>query len=183
MGRVLPLALVWVVGCQGAIEGSARPSGEGTSVGPADAVERAPFSLNREVPKLLPFHVRLGKVAAVLGVSVDAPVLAPLRGNRVTLGGYDFANGALPDTAWTASRVTEWVRALRPVCNSDEFRSRFPDLPEQLPALIEAAYGRESRVDDLADYDEALDDASLSAEERHELTCLAVLSSAEMVLQ
>ncbi len=180
------LALALASACDGVVEGPARPSDQRTSVGPADGPggnDAAAFELNRTSPKLLPFKVRLGKVAAVLGVSPESAVLEPVRARRVSLGDYDFANGVLPDTAWTASRMSEWVRALRPVCTSQEFTSKYPNLPEQLPELIEAAYGRESTTDDLADYDQELEDPSLDDAERHELTCLAVLSAAEMVIQ
>ena len=175
------LALLLFCACEGSIGdvlgGSSDEDGEGST--------RAgdPFALDREQPSLLPFNVRLRRVASVVGVSTDDPVLADLRANRIALGDYDHATGVAPDFRWGASRIALWARSLKPVCASSAMRERYPALPGDLPKLIGAAYGRETTAEDMQDYEGVLSEVGLGDSERYEALCMAVLSSAEFVLQ
>ncbi len=69
------------------------------------------------------------------------------------------------------------------MCASVEFQAKYPNLPEELPTLVSAAFGRDATQNDLADFDMSLSEGNFAPEQLHELTCLAVLSSAEMVYQ
>lgn len=142
------------------------------------------FDLAIEQPQLLPFNVRIGRVAAVVGLPTTDPVFELLRKNRTGLGDHDFANGQQPDRLWTASRMALWVRSLKPVCASKAMRDRYPSLPADLPALVENAFGRPATDDDRAIVTEALASATeLDEATRYEIACLALLSSAEFVVQ
>ncbi len=172
--------------CSGDI-GSALRGGDGDPASPGAAAAPSnsthPFDLAVDAPQLLPFTVRLARVAAVLGTDIDAPALETLRKNRTGLGDHDFANGQQPDRLWSASRMSLWIRSLKPVCASQAMRDRYPALPEDLGALIQAAYGRAMTADDRAAIDEVLGTATLDPATRYQLVCLAVLSSAELVVQ
>ncbi|MCA9600449.1 MAG: hypothetical protein KC417_00410 [Myxococcales bacterium] len=174
-------------GCHGAVEGSAGPQGAAGDADRNGAASSAPFALSDEAAKLLPFDVRLAKVAAVVGVPTSDPVFDAMRERRLALGDYDHAVGVLPDSQWSASRMAEWVRVLRPICQSDAFKLKSPNLPAGLDTLIAAAYGRDATSQDREDVELGLGGptgtTALTAEQEHELTCLSVLSSAEMVLQ
>jgi hypothetical protein len=132
---------------------------------------------------LLPFAVRLQKVANVVGVATSDPLLQPLRDASGSLGGYDFANSRKPDYTWTALRISDWVRAVKPVCASPQMHGRFAALPDALPALIDAAYGRTAIPDDRAAIDTGMTGLTLDDAARYEAICLSVLSSLEFHAQ
>ena len=81
-----------------------------------------------------------------------------------------------------AAWATALARALRPVCESETFRSRYPDLRESLESFTLAAYGRRATPEDLEAYDaalegsEGLDDVSVQR-----TMCIAMLSSTDLV--
>ncbi|MGA9526293.1 MAG: hypothetical protein WBV82_32845 [Myxococcaceae bacterium] len=130
---------------------------------------------------LLPYAVRVSKVARVLGVGSDDPLLAGFRASRVELGDADYANGIRPDQQWTAAKLVTWVKALESVCASAAFNARY-NLPNDVPELVLAAFGRRSNPEDQALIDEVLgNNTTLTGTERHELTCLALLSSTEFL--
>lgn len=141
------------------------------------------FGIDHSQPALLPLDMRLRRLADALGVSVDDPLLDAARDARIALGGYDHAQGVLPDGLWIASRVASWVRVLRPICGSDAMRARYPALPDALPSLIRAAWGRSAQPEDLADFETELAAAGLDAAAQYEAICLAVFSAAEFVYQ
>lgn len=141
------------------------------------------FTIEREEVKLLPYHTRMQKLARVTGLSVDDPLFDELRASRYDLGDHNYGQGIGPDLSWTANKMSIWVRALRPVCNSEAMASKYPFLPEHLNELVLDAYGREATQADLADFDEVVNDAGLSDADRYEAVCLAVLTSTEFVAQ
>lgn len=152
-----------------------------------------PFTLSRTSIQLLPFSVRLAKVAAIVGLPTSHPLLAPLREARVALGDHDYAHGIPADRSWSAAKLTAWVGAVRPICGSSEFKARYPALDPSGPAiggegalnaLIEAAYGRAAEEDDRAQIAAALAELpNQTPEAQSEAVCLAILSSLEMVAQ
>ena len=168
-----------LTGCMGA--GDLSFGALGGSGSEDAAPQGAAFSYAKEQVLLLPFSVRLSKVASVLGVTTDDAALSELRARRLELGDYNFAQGVKPDRMWNAARISLWVRAMRSACGSEAIKKRFPSLPESLPALITAAYGRRATPEDGAAIDEALAGLSLDAEARYQSVCLAVLSSTEFV--
>lgn len=146
---------------------------EPAEVGPA-------FVIPREQLAVLPFSVRLAKVAKVAGVGVAHPLLQNLRAARLELGDGDYASGIRPDKSWTAGKLTTWIKALRPVCRSPELKARFT-LPLDLDALIMTAHGRWADDLDSQLISEELATYVLTADEQQELVCLTVLSSTEFV--
>ena len=184
------------IGCTGQITdagGGVTGAGPGTKTGgggPAAApavmvpggVDES-FVLPVDSVSLLPFDVRVEKVASVVGVTPSDPVLQPLRDASGDLGGYDFANSRKPDYTWTALRISDWVRVIKPVCASSQMHGRYPTLPAGLPALIESAYGRSVTPDDSAAIDASLMGLTLDDAGRYEAVCLSVLSSLEFLAQ
>jgi hypothetical protein len=176
-----------LLACDGVVlDGAARPGDPGTlptEPGPGEIAEDDPFALDRESPRLLPFETRLARVAAVAGVETSDPLLAPMRDQAISLGGYDHSRGILPDSSWSASRIAAWIRVLRPICASDEMLARYPALPAEadLDALVSAAWGRPATADDRAAITDAIRD--LPPDAQRESACLAVLSAGEAVLQ
>lgn len=142
-------------------------------VGPA-------FVIPREQVALLPFSVRLAKVARVAGIPVTDPLLNNLRAVRLELGDGDYANGIRPDKNWTAARLAAWVKALRPVCQSAQLKARFL-LPRDLSSFIMTAHGRWAVTQDEQDITEELASETLTDDEKHELICLSILSTTEFV--
>jgi hypothetical protein len=161
--------------------GTPGPTGGGAA-GQGPPAPPAPFTPPSDDIMVLPFSVRLAKVAAVAGVQPSDPLMNSLRANRLSLGDYDFANNVQPDKTWTALKVADWVRAMKPICASTQMRARYPSLPESLPALIEAANGRAATAEDTA----AITSSAMglpASPLRYETICLAVLSSLEFVAQ
>jgi len=62
-------------------------------------------------------------------------------------------------------------------------RARFPALPDALPALVGAAYGRQATADDQAAVDASLSGLTLDEKTRYEAICLSFLSSLEFLAQ
>jgi hypothetical protein len=139
------------------------------------------FESGRASVELLPFAVRLSRVAQVLAVTTDDPALGEMRDRHLELGDHDFATGVRPNLTWTSSRMSAWVSTLIPVCQSQAMRTRFPTLPGDAGGLMAAAYGRTATDQDLDAIDEALADVPIDDEERYMATCLAILSSVEFV--
>jgi hypothetical protein len=172
-------------GASGSTGEPAAPGGavSGGTAAPADPAWKPGFGIDDSQPALLPIDMRLRRLAAALGLPVEDPLFDGVRSARIALGGYDHAQGVLPDGLWIASRMASWVRVLRPICSSAPMRERYPGLPEALPALIRAAWGRPAQAQDLADFEEELATSALAEADQYEATCLAVFSAAEFVYQ
>jgi hypothetical protein len=179
--RSLPgILLLASLGCQGAIS---DPVARGDNEGPPPIIEEEglPFGISKSSTQLLPFDVRLNRVAAVVGLEPSDPLFDELRRNRIALGDYDHAAGVLPDSSWSAGRISLWTRLMRPICASPQMSSRYPNLPDDLDELIRVAYGREPEVNEVEDVGAILFEAELATPEaEYESVCLAVLGSAEL---
>lgn len=175
---VFALGLIAACGCSADIT---DPAGV-QATGPFDSEWAPAFSVeaSREV-RLLPFDVRMNKLANLAGVEITDPVLDQLATNRVLLGGDSYAQGVSEDPLWNATKIAAWVDALQPYCESDALRNRFPNLASDATAFATEAYARRVSQKDAASLHETF--SELSAERRETLTCLAVLSSLEFVAQ
>ena len=181
------LALPLLIGCSSAGADTlsdgrdARPVNPGSSpvdeTTPADPGSAFTYGTT---PTLLPFDVRLTKLARVLDVDPSSPVLEAIRARRLELGDHDYAAGVKPDLTWTPTRIGTWVKALKPVCTSQEMKARYPALPERLDHLVLIAYGRDVTEEDKADVAEALGTA-LDSASAYQTVCYAILSSLEFV--
>ena len=96
--------------------GTTTPTPTPSSTEPA----AAPFKVRNTEPELVPFQMRVRRIANALGVQVDNPMFATMYKNNLKLGDYDYANGALPDGSWNANRIAAWMIALKPVCASSD---------------------------------------------------------------
>ena len=159
----------------------ALTAGCSSELGTLEPDDRPAFENGKNSVELLPYNVRLSRVAGVLGVTTDDPALSEMRERHLELGDHDFASGVRPNLTWTSSRMSSWVAALMPACKSEAMRTLYPALPANVDDLMAAAYGRPATPEDLTAVDEALADVPLDDEERYMATCLAILSSAEFV--
>lgn len=196
MKNLLSLCALLSCACTGIVDGhpggqsndpSANPltndgSTGGSSSNPMTTPEASPpFKVRNTEPELVPFNTRLRRIASAVGVEVDNSMFATMTKNRLKLGDYDYANGALPDGSWNANRIAAWIDALKPVCRSPEMRAKYPALPENLPELVRAAWGHLPSEQDTADFREALAAASVDAALGYESTCMTVFTAAEFV--
>jgi hypothetical protein len=195
MKHPFPLFALLSVACTGILDGrsddgssSPNPSTAPTTGGsggsapsPPGEPARDPFKVRNTEPELMPFEMRVRRIAGAIGVDVESPLFDQMRGARLKLGAYDYANGALPDGSWNANRIAAWMSALRPVCNSSEMKAKFPALPENLPQLIRAAWGHAPSAEDNADFQAALSGAGTDPAVSYESICMAVFSAAEFV--
>lgn len=167
--------------------GSAPPAGGGSGstvgTGGGSGTAVAPFGVSTGKPDLLPFDVRLRRVAAALQVQSDNQMFAALKTNRIKLGDYDHANGVLPDGLWIASRMANWADALTPVCASPEIKAAYPSLPGDARALIKAAWGRAVSDEELAELQTSVAQSGLDPATAYEVTCMAVFTAAEFVFR
>lgn len=184
------ITLVGLLGCTGVI------AGPGSDDSPPDGSEspRSPrtpelgdpraFDARPEAVELLPFETRLQRVADVVGLPTDDAVFGEMHARRLELGGHDYGAGVAPDLSWSARRLVSWARAVLPVCASPAMRERYPDFREGIEDFTLAAYGRRAEAADR----EALEDAIASAagledDARYRATCVALLSSSELVVR
>jgi hypothetical protein len=188
LGSVALALAVAVFGCAAegdphALTGGGKGDGGNVSASsPEDAaaLPQGAFTYEAEIA-LLPFDVRLAKVARVAGVETSAPILEAMRARRLDLGDHDYAAGVKPDATWSAARIGTWVKSLRPVCSSPAMRSRYPALPERLDDLLLAAYGRAATPEDHAAIEETVAATALDSESQYQIVCLTILSSLEFV--
>jgi hypothetical protein len=182
------------IACMGIVEGqrhsdhsgeSPAPNPQGTAgagaTGGASTTSSVPFKVRNTEPELVPFDMRVRRIATAIGVDVENPMFADMYASNLKLGDYDYANGALPDGSWNANRIAVWVDALKPVCGSPEMKAKYPALPANLPELVRAAWGHLPSSEDTADFASALGSAGLDAATSYEATCMAVFSAAEFV--
>lgn len=181
-------ALLGGSGCIGDIGSQTdKPGGNDPSNPSGGDGEKKPqgdpaFELPHQQPQLLPFWVRLSRVASVLEVDTDDPLLADLRANRLNLGDYDHGQGVQPNRMWTPARMALWAKSLKIVCGSDKMKELYPTLPgDDTGKLVEKAWGRAATDDELSAVEDAV--KSLASAEKYQATCLAVLSAAEFVVQ
>lgn len=153
---------------------SARPPEPGNVDKPSVAFVAPSDSL-----QLLPFDVRLTKLANVLGVTTDDAVFAEMRAQRRDLGGYDYAQGIAPDLSWSAKRIAGWIKALRPVCDGAAMKGRYPTITGEVDELVMRAHGRRASDDDRSDL--AGVPTSLDGAGRYRAMCIGFLSSTEFV--
>lgn len=171
--RVLPLVAALAAAapaCSGEISGDFAPEEEEQQDG---------FAVPRDRIELLPFHVREQRLQDVAKLAGDDPAFDVLRAHAYELGDHDYSTGQRPKLQWTSSTMATWVKALEPVCASEALRAAYPSFPDDLPALMTAAYGREVAADEAAEVWSATE--GHEAERRYQLTCLGVLSALEFV--
>ncbi|MBL8744482.1 MAG: hypothetical protein JNK04_25415 [Myxococcales bacterium] len=181
MKRTLCIVALLTAACHGRI-GDTEGTGDNDGVVDPNELEPA-FALPDQQPQLLPFWVRLERVSSVVGVPSSDPMFSLLLENRLGLGDYDYASGVKPDRLWSPGRMSLWAKSLQPVCASEAMHTAYPKLtePSDAVAMASAAWGRKVDASELG-----LDAASLAALEegpRYEAVCLAILSSAELVIQ
>lgn len=163
--------------------GSTTSAGTTTGDDPGAEPLPDPFDLNRETVRLLPFPIRFKRLQQLTGLGPDDPAFAVLVARRYELGDYNYALGISPDLSWNATRMSAWVAALRPVCDSPAMHARFPGFPDHLDDLLTAAYGVAPTPEQLAGYEDLLGDADFDDATRYQLVCAAALSALEFVAQ
>jgi hypothetical protein len=183
------LALALLSGCEAEV--SAPTPAAPAAVAPSPMAPReapvtvlpAPPRSSVELPperlQLLPFDVRLQRVAASVGLPVADPVFDALRSRATDLGAHDFANGVAPDLAWTGRRLSVWIEGLAPVCTDSRVRTRFADWAASMPRFALEAWGRPSTPEDVAEL--VTSGGSLSAADAWRANCLVLLSGVELL--
>lgn len=196
MKYLVPICALLTISCTGILDGKEQQGPMPTGPGVTDPTPNpgtggtgstpaatAPFGVRVGQPELLPFDVRVRRVANVLAVPVTNPMFSDMQTRRVQLGDYDHAKGALPDNLWLARRLSTWADALTPVCASAEMKALFPALPADVGKLIKAAWGREASAEELAEINAAVTGAALPEAESYEATCMTVFTAAEFVFR
>lgn len=132
---------------------------------------------------LLPFDVRLNRVAEVTGVASTDAMFSDLRSNRLALGAHDFGANIAPDLNWTSQRMSTWVQSLRKVCDDSRMKTRYPNWRDGMERFARAAWGRAATEEDKLAADDIATTTGSTAASQWRATCLALLSSTEMVTQ
>jgi hypothetical protein len=164
-------------GGEGNGEGGDDSGSEPTDPDDADQ----PYSVPGDQVDLMPFHARLANLAMVLGVEQDDPLLDTVKEFRYQLGDHDWANGYAADLRWSADRMQVWVRAIKPICDSNHMRARYPDLVQDPGSLQRVAWGREPTGEDLEAMSSIMTSNQHDWSTQYGLMCLAILSSLEFV--
>jgi len=200
---LLTLSCTAVLDGEGASEpapqtpGNGQPTGNGATNPPSSstgggntnggaaptAPAGTPFGVSSGKPDLLPFDVRMRRIASALQVQSNNPMFGALMANRIKLGDYDHANGVLPDGLWIASRMANWADALTPVCASPEMKAAFPALPGDVRKLAKAAWGRVITDDELTEIQTSVTQSGVEPAIAYEATCMAIFTAAEFVFR
>lgn len=166
--------------------GATNPDGtpvDPTAETPVQTEELTPgFSIERNEVRLLPFHVRVQKLAQVSGLDPQDPMFDEVWAGRYDLGDHNYGQGIGPDLSWNASKMAKWVEALQPLCASEQMATLY-DLPADTGALLAAAYGRTPDAEEVAMFTDAVDAQMLDEAARYQAICLAILTSSEFVAQ
>lgn len=196
--RLLPLTLLLLAGCIGTASEMSRSAdqaavgGDGGQKPPnptpnpnpnqnPEAVDRPAVTLPLAPLKLLPFDVRLRRVADAVGVPVNDKVFDAAREERLALGAHDFANGTVPDATWNSQRMASWMTAMLPVCRDSRVRTNLGDWKKGgVEKFVQGAFGRAYAANDLEDLSAV---TALTGDDGWVVTCLSLVSSAEVLLQ
>jgi hypothetical protein len=143
------------------------------------AAKPSVFSIGRKSIKILPYDVRISKIRALGGPSLQPYHLSLLEERKYELGAYNHAAGVGVELSWSEARMALWVESIQPICSSGEMKSRFP-WPGAASEFLRAAYGRTNNASDSALINQV---AGLSADDnqRFEVFCTVVLSSLEFL--
>jgi hypothetical protein len=155
------------------------PSGAAPMSPPVTVVPAPPRSsieLPPERLQLLPFEVRLKRLAAAIELPASDPVFDGLRSRATDLGAHDFANGVAPDLAWTGRRLSVWIEGIAPVCADQRVRARYADWAASLDAFALRAWGRPATREDAAELV-----TGLGAAETWRANCVVLLSGVELL--
>jgi hypothetical protein len=190
------LAAAALLGCVGEVgggngttpPGNTTPPGSGPvkptpGTGMAGVGPVGNFEPPKAQIKLLPFSVRMARIAAVTGVPLTDPAYNTLEDNRLLLGDHDYANAKPPQESWSAARLATWVESIRPVCQLPAVQAKYSPMPAKLPALVDAAYGRAMIPEDTAAINDGIKGLNVTPAKVVETTCIAILSSLEFVAQ
>jgi hypothetical protein len=190
---LLAAAALW--GCVGEVGGGGTPPGDMTTPPGTGPVKPTPgtgmagvgpvgnFEPPKAQIKLLPFSVRMARIATVTGVPLTDPAYNTLKDNHLLLGDHDYANAKPPQESWSAARLATWVESVRPICQTPAVQTRYSPMPAKLPALVDAAYGRAMIAEDTAALNDGVKGLNVAPAKLVETTCIAVLSSLEFVAQ
>jgi len=139
-----------------------------------------PFALPVDEVELLPFPVRMNNLARVAAVNLDHPMFFKAYDLRLLLGDHDYSVLEAPDLRWSAERMQNWGKAVKPVCESNEMQIKYPNLVADPSELMREAFGRDPEPSDL---EPMLDIANSTLPEnmKFTLSCMAVLSSLDFV--
>jgi hypothetical protein len=181
----------WTAACVGEVGGGMGdprpgPGNNPPSNTPPSTTSGAPvrgFEPPNTQIKLLPFSIRMTRIAAVTGLPLTDPAFNTLRENRLLLGDHDYANAKPPQESWSAARLTTWVESVRPVCQTQAVQTRYSPMPAKIPALVDAAYGRAVLPEDTASLSDGVKGLNLTPAKIVETMCISVLSSLEFVAQ
>ncbi len=177
-GKIAPFLLIAFVACAGELNESEQLAGahsadpdrmsSKSAENPGKTETTLDFAIDQSGTRLLPFDVRVSKLEAATGMDRTDPSFSGLLAASVELGASDHAAGIAADLSWTANRIATWVRHIKPICASQNFAT-YGTVEE----FFARAYGREATPED----------TDMLAQEQHLITCLAVLTSTEFVLQ
>jgi hypothetical protein len=165
----------------GGDDGGDDGAGDSSGSEPLEPDGDHPYSLPGDQVNLMPFHARLANLATVLEVEQDDPLLDTVKEFRYQLGDHDWANGYAADLRWSADRMQVWVRAIKPICDSNHMRSLYPDLVQDPGTLQRVAWGREPTGEDLEAMSSMMTSSQYDWATQHSLMCLTILSSLEFV--
>lgn len=196
---VAVLAALFPLGCYVGVEPKPHPIGqagdEGDPPSPPPAPEddddteppdeepepaEDPFEVPAHEVRLLPFGVRLNNLARLVGVEQNDAMFTELLLRRTMLGDHDYANGVAPDLSWGPTKMSAWVKGLKPVCSSASWQERYPNVSTDPTPLLRNVLAREPESDELEAY-QALAENAGTTTRADELTCLAALSSLDFV--
>lgn len=111
-------------------------------------------------------------------------MLSDLQARRLDLGAHDFGANVAPDLAWSAQRLATWTQALVKVCDDPRMKTRYPDWRgANLERFARAGWGRGATDADARAITAIATEAGTDVNAQWRATCLALLSSAELVLQ
>ncbi|MDX2014748.1 MAG: hypothetical protein SFW67_31410 [Myxococcaceae bacterium] len=186
--RSFLLAMVLLSGCEAEVSApvpAVPAAGAPMPVAPTEppvTVVPAPTRSSVELPperlQLLPFEVRLKRLAAAVELPVADPAFDALRSRATDLGAHDFANGVAPDLAWTGRRLSVWIEGLAPICSDSRVRTRLADWAASMPQFALRAWGRPSTPEDVA---ELVTGGGLSAADAWRANCVVLLSGVELL--
>ena len=146
-------------------------------VGPAEVrqIDLAPPDI-----ELLPFSVRLNKLAHVFETSIEDEMFDELLQHRFALGDHNYARALRPDKRWSARKMGLWIRSLLPICSSTRLSELYPALTSAPDLFILSAYGRAADAADQSVLDDFMSQSAMGSDSERSY-CLAILSSMEFV--
>lgn len=130
----------------------------------------------RSIMRVNSFEILVNKLKFVTAQAEDSDAIKAIRQSAQSLGGYDYAQGIIPENKWNADKMVAWFNGVDLACKKKELTSEIAKADGD-KAFLEKAYGRDILPAETA----FLKEIKLTGDKRARVICVSILTSGEFI--